>query len=129
MAHKVKASHLLREAAETYAERNKVYGDNYKLVGAVMKGFFPEGVFLKTEDDHNRFHIFMLAIVKLTRYTVNWYPNVQTGKVGHRDSIRDATVYCAMLEEIDAEIESRNGKDNEATQRANGGAVGGEKIS
>jgi len=30
------ASDILKEASETYAERNAIYGDNYKRVGAVM---------------------------------------------------------------------------------------------
>lgn len=88
------AADILREAALTYEERNKVYGDNYLRVGVVMAGFFPEGVILKTVEDFNRFHIFMLGVVKQTRYTVNW-------KDGHRDSTRDNTVYSAMLEAID----------------------------
>lgn len=96
----MKANEILREAALTYEERNKVYGDNYKVVGKVMAALFPSGILLKSADDHNRFHIFMLSIVKLTRYVQNW------DKGGHQDSIRDNTVYSAMLEEIDAEIAS-----------------------
>jgi hypothetical protein len=39
----------------------------------------------------------MLIIVKLTRYVINW------NQGGHQDSIHDAMVYCAMLEEIDGQ--------------------------
>lgn len=97
----MKANEILREAATTYEERNKVYGDNYMRVGNVMAAIFPDGVMLKTPDDHNRFHIFMLGIVKLTRYAVNWDGG------GHQDSIHDNTVYSAMLEEIDEAIALR----------------------
>lgn len=90
-----KAHDILREAADLFQERNAVYGDNFKMVGEVMVGLFPNGVTLKTAHDHNRFHILMLLAVKLTRYTVNW-------EKGHQDSIRDATVYGAMLEMIDS---------------------------
>jgi hypothetical protein len=38
----------------------------------------------------------MLAMVKFTRYANNW-------EKGHQDSIRDAAVYCAMLEAVDSE--------------------------
>jgi hypothetical protein len=92
------ADQILANAAETFAERRKVYGDNYKRVGAAMAALFPNGVELKTADDHNRFHILMLVIVKLSRYCVNWE------KGGHQDSIHDAAVYCAMLEDIDDAI-------------------------
>lgn len=89
------ADKILAAAAETFAARKAVYGENYKRVGAAMAALFPEGVKLETEEDHNRFHIFALIVVKLSRYCVNW------DKGGHQDSIHDAAVYCAMLEDID----------------------------
>lgn len=95
------AADFLDEAAQTFRDRNAVYGDNFKRVGAVMAALFPDGITLKTEDDHNRFHIFALCVIKLTRYTQNW------SKGGHPDSIHDNTVYSAMLEAIDAEIAGR----------------------
>ena len=97
----MKSAHeLLREGAQTYEQRNKVYGDNFKRVGGALKAMFPDGVKLKTADDHNRFQIFNLIVVKLSRYCVNW-------QEGHQDSIHDAMVYCAMLEAIDGEIYDR----------------------
>jgi len=98
------ANNLLRKAAELYEKRNKVYGDNYLLVGEVMKGFFPNGLMLNTIEDFNRFHIFMLTVVKQTRYVIGW------GKGGHPDSIADATVYCAMLDQIDQDIKAKEQK-------------------
>lgn len=95
---------LLREGAETFEQRNKVYGDNYTRVGKALAALLPGGVTLKTPDDHNRFQIFNLIVVKLSRYCVNW-------KDGHQDSIHDAMVYCAMLEAIDDEIYERQ-KEN-----------------
>jgi hypothetical protein len=95
------ADEFLSEGAATFKARNKIYGNNYLNVGRAMTGFFPNGVTLVTEDDFNRFHLFMLAIVKMTRYTNNW--NVG----GHADSIHDATVYCAMVESVDANIKEK----------------------
>lgn len=95
------ADQFLTEAAETFKEKNKEYGDNYKNVGGAMAALFPDGVTLKTADDFNRFHIFMLGVVKQSRYCINW------NKGGHQDSVHDNTVYSAMLESIDAEIASR----------------------
>jgi hypothetical protein len=92
---------ILRESADTYEERNKVYGDNFLKVGAIMSALFPDGLTVKTPDDWNRLHILVLGVVKQTRYVQNWASG------GHRDSIHDNTVYSAMLEAIDAEIASR----------------------
>jgi len=91
----MRADEILAEASKTYKERNKVYGDNFLRVGDCIAAMFPEGVLLKTPHDQNRFQIFNLILVKLSRYAVNW------NKGGHRDSIHDAMVYSAMLEAID----------------------------
>lgn len=101
------AHEVLREAADTFEARHAVYGDNYKLVGAVMAALFPEGVELHTKDDHNRFHILMLEIVKLSRYVQNW------DRGGHADSQLDLAVYAAMLNSIDSEINTRKEKWSE----------------
>lgn len=92
-----RADNLLIKAAALFKERNAVYGDNYKMVGAVMAALFPNGLEVKTVDDWNRLHILLLGVVKDTRYTVNW-------ATGHPDSIGDRTVYSAMLDMIDREI-------------------------
>lgn len=78
--------------AVTFSERNKVYGDNYKRVGAVMSALFPDGVSLKTADDYNAWHLFELMIVKLTRFA--------NTNMTHKDSIHDAAVYAAMVESL-----------------------------
>jgi hypothetical protein len=91
----VRANEILRDAAKKYEERNKVYGDNYLRTGEALKALFPDGLKLETAHDQNRFQIFNLIMVKLSRYVVNWNDG------GHQDSIHDAAVYCAMLEAID----------------------------
>jgi hypothetical protein len=91
------AADILREGADTYLERNAVYKDNYRHIGAVMAGYFPNGITLKTPVDFIRFHLFMLMHVKLTRYTNCW-------GTGHTDSLVDNSVYSAMLEQVDAEM-------------------------
>lgn len=92
-----RADNLLIAAAELFKERNAVYGDNYKMVGQVMAALFPDGLTIKTANDWNRLHIFLLGVVKDTRYVINW-------ETGHPDSVGDATVYKAMLDMIDREI-------------------------
>jgi len=89
---------ILEEAAQTFREKNAIYGDNWRLVGKVMRGLFPNGLEIQSVEDWNRMHILLLLVVKMTRYAVNF-------EAGHRDSIRDAIVYSAMLEMIDEEIE------------------------
>lgn len=90
----------MEEAAKTFAERQAVYGDNYSLAAEALKGFFPNGLDLKTTEDHERFHIFMLIIVKLSRYANNW-------KKPHQDSIHDAGIYSFMLESIDKKQQNK----------------------
>jgi hypothetical protein len=86
---------ILGDSQDTYVQRNAVYKDNFLVVGQLMKILFPEGVKLETEHDFNRWHIFELIIVKLTRYTQNY----ATG--GHEDSITDMIPYLAILQGID----------------------------
>lgn len=97
---------FLRSSADIYAERNAVYKDNYKMVGRIMKAMFPDGIKLVTEEDHNKFHLFMLAIVKLSRYAVNY-------EKGHEPSVEDLIVYMAMVQALDNEAK--------ATQNGQGG--------
>lgn len=88
----------LREKAVLYEERNRLYGDNYKRFGPVMKLLFPNGVPLATEDDHNRFGIFVQIVAKVTRYAENFE------RGGHDDSLDDLAVYSMMLKELDREL-------------------------
>ena len=83
-------SDILQEMADTFRERNKVYGDNYKTVGEVMISLFPNGVQLNTVSDYNSWHLFELMIVKITRFA--------NSNLKHKDSIHDAAVYAAMVE-------------------------------
>ncbi len=96
------ADHFLSNGAEIFKQRNAVYGNNYLNVGSCFVGLFPEGIKLTTTEDFNRFHILMLAVVKLTRYANNWK------KGGHLDSSDDAMVYMAMLSSIDESIKELN---------------------
>lgn len=83
---------VLQEMADTFRERNKVYGDNYKSVGNVMAALFPGGIALVMPDDFNRWHLFELIVVKLTRFA--------NSGLTHIDSIHDAAVYAAMVESL-----------------------------
>lgn len=85
---------VLEAAAQTFRERNKLYGDNWLHFGDVMLAMFPDGIELKTAEDFNRFVMFTNCIAKATRYAMN----ITTG--GHVDSAHDLSVYAAMLEAI-----------------------------
>lgn len=82
---------LLRAAARTFEERNRIYGSNYKMVGPMMKVLFPDGVPPDLVTTH-RFHLFELILVKLSRFAISG--------LSHQDSIRDLTVYAAMVEAL-----------------------------
>lgn len=88
------AADILEEAGRTFRERNAVYKDNAEVVGKVMAALFPNGVKLRTAEDHKMYHLFELVIVKLTRFT-------QSG-LTHTDSIHDLAVYAAMCENLAA---------------------------
>lgn len=102
-------SQLLGHLSELFAERNAVYKDNFRMVGRIMEAMFPEGITLKTEEEHNKFHLFMLAIVKLSRYAINYQD-------GHKDSLDDMIVYLAMVAAMD---------DERAAPRPSGNGDGG----
>lgn len=87
----ITADQVLHDAASTYAERNAVYGSNYRMVGPIMRILFPQGVPAELLGS-DQFHLFELAVVKLSRLAIS--------NLTHVDSARDASVYCAMIEAI-----------------------------
>jgi hypothetical protein len=89
-----KVSDILQEAATTFAQRNAIYGDNYKNFGHVMHSMFPDGFKVNSPDDWNRLGIFVQIVSKVTRYAAAF------DNGGHQDSAHDACVYSAMLEEL-----------------------------
>lgn len=87
-------------AAETYKERNKQYGNSYKMHGKIISALFPDGIKLETVEDHNRYAIINTVVSKMNRYCNNF------NKGGHQDSIHDLGVYSFMLEELDDEAKA-----------------------
>lgn len=88
----------LRRSADIFEARASVYKDNYRAVGRVVEALFPDGHTQSDQSDHNRWHLFELVIVKLTRYANNYDAG------GHEDSIDDMIVYLSMLGQLDAEL-------------------------
>jgi hypothetical protein len=89
---KLRADKIMEEAAATFRERNKMYGDNWKVVGRVMKALFPKGMKLATETDFVKLHLIDWMVGKLSRLAFS--------KLTHIDSIHDLVVYGAMLEAV-----------------------------
>jgi hypothetical protein len=110
----MKTPEILRAAADTFDERQAVYQDNHERLGKVMAALFPQGVRAVTELDHERYALLMLIMVKWTRYAVQWGD-------GHQDSVRDAIVYSAMLEALDADRYQPRQRDDQ--QDAGGAPV------
>ena len=92
------AAYVLEEMAETFRGRNKVYGDNYKSVGDVMMALLPNGIEMKSAEEFNRWHLFELIIIKLTRFA--------NSDFSHQDSIHDIAVYAAMIESLLMEVKN-----------------------
>lgn len=89
----------LTDLAKLYEDRNKMYGNNYKMFGRSMGGYFPNGLTIKTEKDWNRFGVLFHIATKLSRYAMMF------DKGGHPDSLDDISVYAQMLKELDDEID------------------------
>lgn len=85
----ITAADILQGQADLFRERNAVYKDNAVLVGQLMAVLFPNGVTLNGPQDFHYWHLFELAMVKLTRFV--------KGDLRHVDSMEDMTVYLAML--------------------------------
>jgi hypothetical protein len=97
----------LKELAKLYEERNATYGDSYHKFGEVLEIVFPDGLFLKTASDFNRFIAYFNCMGKLVRYA----PNFTKG--GHVDSLDDTSVYAQMLQQLDFEFNIEKGKEND----------------
>lgn len=87
----------LADSGEIFLQRNAEYGDNWSRVGAIMDILFPDGIDLDTKADHDKYHLFSLAIVKLTRYSHNYHE-------GHEDSLKDCANYLMMVLALDKGI-------------------------
>lgn len=85
------AAMILDQMADTFRQRNAVYGDNYRMVAKLVKVLFPKGVpsELVVTD---QWHLFELKLVKLSRFAISG--------LTHIDSIHDDAVYAAMIESI-----------------------------
>lgn len=83
---------IMEEMLATFRERNKLYGDNYLKMGKVLQTMFPDGVFLKTEKDFAKWHLFEWMIGKITRLAAT--------NLTHEDSALDTAVYAAMLRSV-----------------------------
>lgn len=91
----------LADLGTLYAERNKLYKNNYKFFGDVLIGLFPTGLTLTSEADFGRFALFVHLVTKITRYAF-MFP-----QGGHIDSLDDIAVYAQMLQEYDQEQKTK----------------------
>jgi hypothetical protein len=89
-------SQRLADLAKLYAERNKVYGDDYVYAGEVLKGFFPRGITLSTPEEFRRFYLFCYILGKLGRYS-----RAMARSESHADSLSDLAVYSVITQETD----------------------------
>lgn len=99
----------LEALASLFRTRNAEYKNNYRTFGGIIKQITGP-VTLETEDDFNRFALFVQVVAKVTRYGHNF------NNGGHPDSLDDASVYSQMLREVDESV------------RANAPRKGLEKI-
>ncbi len=84
-----KGDEILAELLKIYQERGAQYKANYTMIGEVLEKLFPNGVHLQTALDHNKWHLYLMALVKATRLA-----NTQ---LEHRDSALDMALYTALF--------------------------------
>jgi hypothetical protein len=96
-----KGAAILGVVADTLRDRDADYKGADEMYASVMHALFPDGVGAGSPEEHHRFHLFMLMIVKVTRYARNW-------DRGHADSLTDLAAYAAMLASLDERL-SREG--------------------
>jgi hypothetical protein len=89
-----KAATILEAAAAVLRERDADYKGSDLMYAQLMGILFPDGIEIFRTQDHHRFHIFMLMMVKVTRYAKNW-------DKGHPDSLTDLIAYTGMLAALD----------------------------
>jgi hypothetical protein len=94
-----RADEILQDMANTFRERNAVYGNNYRMVAKLVAVLFPDGVppELVVTD---QWHLFELKLVKLSRFAVSG--------LKHKDSIHDDAIYSAIIESIIEEQEFKS---------------------
>lgn len=92
----MRADELLAAGAETFRERNALYGNSYHSFGEVMAALFPAGLHIEPGDvaGFNRLGVFNMIVSKMCRYAEQFPAG------GHTDSAHDTMVYGAMLEEL-----------------------------
>lgn len=85
----------LENMGEIFEERQKMYGDNYLILGNVLHFLFPKGISINGPKQFSRFAMFFQVLLKVTRYASMY------NKGGHPDSLDDMAVYAAILKEVD----------------------------
>lgn len=86
----------LRNMAELYLEKQKVYDSSYKDIGKIFDVFFPDGLTIKGTDDWNRIILLSFIMTKVIRHKHSFHT-----KVFQWDSLQDLSVYSIMLMEIE----------------------------
>lgn len=84
---------IMRSMAETFEERGKIYGDNWKRIGAVLNALAGgDAVTVAGPDEWLRWSLYIMVVTKLTR--------LATTDLQHIDSAHDLAVYAAMWESV-----------------------------
>ena len=86
----MKPQDSLRQSADVFEERGRVYGDAYKNFGHVLMALRPSGFAIRNVEDANRLGVFTQIVSKIVRYANQF----EAG--GHDDSLLDLATYAAM---------------------------------
>ena len=88
---------ILRDLAKLFEEKNKEHGDSFLIVGKLLELCFPNGITLKTAQDHNKYAGLVQVMYKVKRITTSLFSQEHLKFESWLDSPHDLAVYSAML--------------------------------
>lgn len=88
---------------EVFVKKNKDYGDAYILAGKLFEMIFPDGIQLKTWNDHCAYQVMTRKMDKIARFCNLRFTDKKKAEVAESiaDTLGDDGIYSFMLEELE----------------------------
>ena len=88
---------------EVFIKKNKDYGSAYILAGKLFEMIFPNGIELKTWNDHCAYQVMTRKMDKIARFCNLRFTNKKKAEVAESiaDTLGDDGIYSFMLEELE----------------------------
>ncbi len=92
--HQKRIRQAFKKSMDTILEREAAYGSGAGPIAGALAAMFPEGVTLKTKNDHERFFYVVMMVMKMTRFCRSF----EDEGAENDDSVHDAGNYGKLLE-------------------------------